>query len=172
MYRRMSDFTKGWTEEAATTLRIFDAIPDSAIEQSVADGHRTLRRLAWHLVESLIEMPGRFGLTIDGHGFMKADGGICEPPASMVAIRSAYAAANESLKAQTASWTDAELDIEDDMYGEKWSRAFSLSVLVVHQVHHRGQMTVLMRQAGLKVPDIYGPAKESWATYGAQPPRV
>jgi len=172
MFRRMSDFSKSWADESAMTLRVFDAIPDSAIEQSVADGHRSLRRLAWHLVESAVEMPGRFGLTIDGHGYMRAEGGICEPPATMAAIRAAYAAASESLRAQTAPWTDAVLDVEDDMYGEKWSRAFSLSVLVVHQVHHRGQMTVLMRQAGLKVPDIYGPAKESWAAYGAQPPQV
>ena len=45
-------------------------------------------------------------------------------------------------------------------------------VLVTHQTHHRGQMTVLMRQAGLKVPDVYGPAKEGWATYGMPAPRV
>ncbi len=172
MYRRMSDFAKSWTEEARQTLRVFDAIPDAAAEQAVADGHRTLRRLAWHLVESLIEMPGRFGLTIDGHGFMTPEGGICAPPVSMSAIRTAYAAASDSLLAGIAGWSDADLDIEDDMYGERWPRAFSLAVLAVHQVHHRGQMTVLMRQAGLVVPDIYGPAKEGWAAYGAPPPRV
>jgi uncharacterized damage-inducible protein DinB len=27
-------------------------------------------------------------------------------------------------------------------------------------------MTVLMRQAGIKVPGVYGPAKEEWAAYG------
>lgn len=30
----------------------------------------------------------------------------------------------------------------------------------LHQVHHRGQMTVLMRQAGLHVPSIYGPSRD------------
>jgi len=48
----------------------------------------------------------------------------------------------------------------------------SLQVLVVHQAHHRGQMTVLMRQAGLKVPGVYGPAREEWTAYGMQPPAV
>ena len=48
----------------------------------------------------------------------------------------------------------------------------SLQVLVVHQAHHRGQMTVLMRQAGLTVPGVYGPAREEWTTYGMQPPIV
>ena len=31
-------------------------------------------------------------------------------------------------------------------------------------------MTVLMRQAGLKVPGVYGPAREEWAEFGMQPP--
>jgi hypothetical protein len=33
-------------------------------------------------------------------------------------------------------------------------------------------MTVLMRQAGLKVPGVYGPAREEWAAYGMPPPAV
>ena len=45
-------------------------------------------------------------------------------------------------------------------------------MLIGHQTHHRSQMTVLMRQAGLVVPEVYGPAKEGWAAYGAQPPLV
>jgi uncharacterized damage-inducible protein DinB len=45
-------------------------------------------------------------------------------------------------------------------------------VLISHQIHHRGQMTVLMRQAGLAVPSIYGPVKEGWAQYGVAAPRV
>jgi uncharacterized damage-inducible protein DinB len=35
-----------------------------------------------------------------------------------------------------------------------------------HQAHHRGQMTVLMRQAGLTVPGVYGPAREERAQWG------
>ena len=41
-----------------------------------------------------------------------------------------------------------------------------------HQTHHRGQMTVLMRQAGLTVPGVYGPAREEWAAMGMEPPTV
>ena len=33
----------------------------------------------------------------------------------------------------------------------------------------RGQMTVLMRQAVLAVPGIYGPAEEEWAAMGLPP---
>jgi len=41
--------------------------------------------------------------------------------------------------------------------------------LNLHQAHHRGQMTVLMRQAGMKVPGVYGPSKEEWSAFGMEP---
>ena len=41
-----------------------------------------------------------------------------------------------------------------------------LSALIRHEAHHRGQMTVLMRQAGLTVPGVYGPSREEWVAYG------
>ena len=69
-------------------------------------------------------------------------------------------------------WDDAALQVEDDLYGETWKRGFTLTVLLNHEIHHRGQMTVLMRQAGLKVPGIYGPSKEEWAGYGTPEPPV
>ena len=71
-----------------------------------------------------------------------------------------------------ARWTDASLRVEDEMYGQKWARGLTLAILIAHQTHHRGQMTVLMRQAGLKVPGIYGPAREEWAAMGLNPPEV
>lgn len=46
------------------------------------------------------------------------------------------------------------------MYGEIWKINKVLSVVVKHQTHHRGQLTVIMRLAGLKVTGVYGPAKE------------
>lgn len=50
--------------------------------------------------------------------------------------------------------------------------AFPLRCLVFHQIHHRGELIVLMRQAGLRVPGLYGPAKEDWATYGIPAPAI
>ncbi|MEW6171378.1 MAG: DinB family protein, partial [Candidatus Omnitrophota bacterium] len=67
------------------------------------------------------------------------------------------------------NWTDNTLAEELNLWGENWAKGKLLGVLVIHQTHHRAQMTVLMRQAGLKVPGVYGPSKEEWAAMGMTP---
>jgi uncharacterized damage-inducible protein DinB len=48
----------------------------------------------------------------------------------------------------------------------------TLQILIRHEIHHRAQMTVLMRQAGLKVPGIYGPSRDEWQAMGMTPPEI
>lgn len=171
MFRRIDDVLACWQEESRKTLEVFQAIPDGALGTAITPQHRELRRLGWHLVESLIEMPGHLGVVIEGAGLIQG-GFIVAPPASMAEISEAYAKASASLAQALGSWKDWDLETEDTLYGETWKRGFTLFVLVTHQTHHRAQMTVLMRQAGLPVPGIYGPAKEGWAAYGMEAPKV
>lgn len=63
--------------------------------------------------------------------------------------------------------TDETVLQTDEMYDETWERVLTLFYLIAHQSHHRGQLTVLMRKAGLPVPGVYGPAREEWAAMGA-----
>jgi uncharacterized damage-inducible protein DinB len=112
-------------------------------------------------------MASRTGLRLAGPSF---DAPI---PATAKEIFDAYNTVAISLNEQVKTeWDDARLLVEDEMYGEQWIRGFTLQVLVHHQIHHRGQMTVLMRLCGLSIPGIYGPTKEEWATYGMQAPAV
>jgi len=171
MFRRLDDFRKAWTEEAKHTVAVMEAIPDPALDAAITPGHRDLRRLAWHMVESAIEMPTRMGLAIPGAEMVKG-GFISAPPEHMESIIQAYTAASDGLLKGIENWSDADLERDDEMYGDIWKRGYGLMVLLIHQTHHRGQMTVLMRQAGLLVPAIYGPVKEGWSAYGVEPPKV
>jgi len=166
MFRRVADFQKAWEQETNSTLKVLRALTDASLAQSVTKDGRTLGRLAWHLATTLGEMMERTGLKVGGPSHESP------PPASAGAIVAAYETASKAVADGASGWTDAALEVEDDMYGEKWPRGLTLQVLIVHQAHHRGQMTVLMRQAGLRVPGVYGPAREEWTTYGMQPPAV
>jgi uncharacterized damage-inducible protein DinB len=171
MFRKIEDFKEYWQQEAGFTTKVFDAIPDQYSSQAVNAGHRTLKRLAWHLVESVIEMPGHLGIVVDGHEMIK-NNSICDPPASMAELRATYEKASASLLKGMDSWTDDTLQQEDNLYGMQFKRCATLAMLIGHQTHHRGEMFVLIRQAGLIPPDIYGPNKEGWAAMGMEPPQV
>lgn len=172
MFRRVDDFKTIWTQEAEKTLAVFAAIPDAAAHQAVDEHHRDLRRLAWHLVETLLELPQNLGLKVKGPVALGPDGFIGAPPPTMVEIAQAYRAVSDSLLDHLGSWSNTELGRNFALYGETWTGAFALYVLVSHQTHHRAQMTVLMRQAGLKPPSLYGPTLEGWAAFGMEPPKV
>jgi len=167
MFRRVADFQKAWEGEREGTLKILRALTDASLAQAVTDDDRTLGRMAWHLAQSVSEMMPRTGLSISEPA---QDAPV---PSSAGAIAETYETASKKVADEIAAkWTDATLEVEDDMYGMKWSRGQTLNALVVHQAHHRGQMTVLMRQAGLTVPGVYGPAREEWAAHGMTAPEV
>ncbi len=164
MYHTLQEFLDDWRQETQNTTRVFSALTDAALDGRVWAEGRTMRTLAWHIVSSVSEMMGRVGFVFEN----PLKGG--EEPQNADQIRAGYAALTSALDQQLQdSWTDASLSMEQDMYGEMWSNAKTLKVLVVHEIHHRGQLTVLMRQAGLKVPGIYGPSYEEWAAYGLPP---
>lgn len=167
MFRKLDDFYKNWKYESEATVKIFNALTDESLGQAVNEEHRSLARLAAHITQTIPEMLARNGLKIEGPEYDSTQ------PATVSALVAGFEKASASLIDQIKSgWTDETLLVEDDMYGEMWARGFTLTALIMHQAHHRGQMTVLMRQAGLKVPGVYGPSLEEWEVYGAPAPAV
>ncbi|MBC8079876.1 MAG: DinB family protein [Gorillibacterium sp.] len=167
MFHTIEDFLSDWNNEVQSTQRILDALTDDSLHQAVSLDDRTLGRIAWHLVGTLHEMLSRTALTFD------APAEDAPVPDSAVEIATAYRTINEAMvNAIRTQWTDASLSETHNMYGEDWPNHVTLNVLIKHQIHHRGQMTVLMRQTDLPVPGIYGPSREEWSTFGAEAPNI
>jgi uncharacterized damage-inducible protein DinB len=166
VYHTIQDFLNDWKYENEATLKVFKNLTDAALKQKITPEGRSLGFLAWHIVISLGEMGEKAGLKV-----------IAPPEHSSVPINASdIAAAYEKAGASVASevkekWNDAMLLELIDMYGEKWTCAATLGSLVKHQIHHRAQMTVLMRQTGLKVPGVYGPSREEWSQFGMPAPQ-
>jgi uncharacterized damage-inducible protein DinB len=167
LFRKVEDFLGSWANESGGTRKILAALTDTSLKHAIAKDHRDIGRVAWHIVCSIPEIANRTGLKVDGPTDK-------EPiPTSVAAIQKAYDKAAGMLLEQVRQyWTDETLKQEDDMYGEKWARGLTLGILINHEIHHRGQLTVLMRAAGLPVPGIYGPSLEEWKNYGGTPPEV
>jgi uncharacterized damage-inducible protein DinB len=159
MYRSIADFQTDWGYEAEKTLNVFRALTEESLAQKVTEDGRSLGFIAWHITVTLGEMLGQAGIKIDS-----PQGGAVP---NLTGIIEAYENGAKLVSEEVAkAWKDEELDDEIQMYGMNWKKGITLHALIAHQIHHRGQMTVLMRQAGLRVPGVYGPAREEWVEYG------
>ncbi len=163
MYTSINDFAAEWSREMELTSGIMKALTDASLGQPVSGEGRTLGQIAWHLVGSLHYMT-TLGLVFD------APAGGEEAPGSAELIAAEYRRIGQALlKAVQEQWNDATLLESQTVAGEVWSNGGSLHFTIMHQAHHRGQMTVLMRQAGLRVPEVYGPTYDSWLDKGMAP---
>lgn len=164
MISSIKDFTVVWKSEFESTIKIFERISDDLITKKVHEDVRDLGRLAWHITQTIHEMANRSGLIpediLEGKPV----------PSSIAEIIETYKLASEKMITLVSeSWNDEMLNGEIEVYGQKWQRGQILSVLITHQIHHRAQMTVIMRILAIEVPGIYGPAKHEWAKYGMKP---
>ncbi len=165
MFRRLDDFWSAFESNCQATEKILATLTDANINQCVADGHRTLGHIAWHIVTTVPEMMAQTGLPLSSIDHKSL------PPASAAEIIAGYKAVSSELaESIKKDWTDDTLEQTDEMYGMTWARGQTLAVLMNHEVHHRGQMTILLRQADAKVPGVYGPSKEEWSQYGMDEP--
>lgn len=130
------------------------ALTDASLAQRVAPGFRSLGELAWHIAGAPRHFLAAAGVTYDG-----PDMHVPHPPRA-AEIRSVYEDVQTALAtAVERTWGDPSLTEDYPLFGRPMKRGMIVLVMVHHEIHHRGQMTVLMRQAGLDVPGVFGPAK-------------
>lgn len=155
MYRTVEDFTTEWSRNAAGTLNAIQAITDDKLDFAIVEDHSSLGWLAWHLTTA----PAFFGNLLAGLGLdiqldPKAQ------PQTVAEIVAAYENVKAEVENKVAALTDADMLVEVKGIHGPAKRGEILRAMVDHQTHHRGQMTVLLRQAGLTVPPVMGPTKE------------
>lgn len=155
MFTRIRHFSTTWTHESAQTAGVLAELTDVALGQRVAQGYRSLGELAWHVAVSHRAIMRHAGLEFD------APDKTAPMPSRAAQIHSGYVdSAKAFLAAVEREWTDELLREKVDFYGRRVSCGVALAVTLYHEIHHRGQLTVFMRQAGLKVPGVYGPSKD------------
>jgi len=167
MYTTVEDFMKEYEQDAQEAQKMFDALTDEALHTPVAEGARNLGRVAWHVVQSVPEMLHTAGVKLDTSVMHQA------VPKTAAEIAAAYKRVTaEAAQALREQWNEGELAKVREMWGMRWDGAKVLMCLIGHEAHHRGQMSVLMRQAGLVPHGVYGPHKEAWASMGMEAPEV
>ncbi|WP_102272261.1 DinB family protein [Cytobacillus massiliigabonensis] len=165
MYVTISNFIEEWNKEALLTQNVLDGLTDDSLKQQVYPEGRTLGRIAWHLTTCMPEYLAEFGLKMEE---VKNAENI---PISAKEIAETFKnVSSNAAKAIEQQWKDETLNEVQIAFGRKETNAQILMGLIKHTIHHRGQMTVLMRQAGLKPFGVYGPPKEEWVHFGVENP--
>lgn len=156
MFHTAEEFLTSYGYESATTAKVLAALTDESLAQRKAEGHPSLGDIAWHIATTHGMMLNQCGFSVHANeNWMMPAGTTAQQ------ILDEYNTAVASTKAEAATKSPEDLQKVYNMWGMMdWPVHISLNALIHHEVHHRGQLSVLMRQAGLTVPSIYGPNYE------------
>jgi uncharacterized damage-inducible protein DinB len=161
MYVTISDFIKEWYKEAALTQKVLDGLTDDSLKQQVYPEGRTLGRIVWHITTSVPNYLNKFGVKMD-----KVENAENVPTTAKEIAETFKKVSAQAAKAIEQQWTDDSLKQIQIAFGREETNASILMGLIKHIIHHRGQATILIRQAGLKPFGVYGPPKEDWIPLG------
>ncbi|WP_318508806.1 DinB family protein [Bacillus sp. T3] len=155
MFTSVNDFLNEWKQEAAVTQKILDVLTDESLNQEVFPGLYSIGSLAWHIAGAAYFFPSQVGLKFETPDLKK------EAPKSATEISETYKTVSQRLaQAFSEQVSDENFNKMVNLFGREMPFQAVFRLLIQHQAHHRGQLTVLMRQADLKVPGVYGPSKE------------
>jgi uncharacterized damage-inducible protein DinB len=153
----VNDILQELEQEAQATRRVLERLPDSRLQWKPHPKSMSLGQLALHVAN----IPGRIA-EISTASF-DASTPIPRPEADSAAqVLEAFEASMVQARRVLRTMKDSELSSPWRMMQgdrELWSiprGAFLRSVMLNHWYHHRGQLTVYLRQNGVPLPAVYG----------------
>jgi uncharacterized damage-inducible protein DinB len=155
-------FLQTWDREFQTTMKVLKAYPANKLDFKPHERSRSARELAWVFVEEeqFVDMVCK--------GQIDFSAAQPKAPATMEEILAAFEKNHKEMAGKIKNLSDKDYDsMMKFMVGPNQMsdlrRADILWMIMMDQVHHRGQLSVYVRLAGGKVPSIYGPtADEPW----------
>jgi len=161
----LDSFLDTWEREAQNTIKLLQALPASQYDFRPDAGGRSLGELAWHLAEGDAYMS--FG--IDQKGFnMSARPPHIERPRTVEALAPGSERVHRDAVERIRKLHPEDLDRTLNFFGNDVSiRTILWDYLIMHAIHHRGQLSLMCRLAGGQAPGLYGPNREEMAAMQA-----
>ena len=150
-------FVSYWKNIRARTRRVIDCIPDDRFDWTHADGAWTFADLVRHLgaierwmfAENARRLPSRY----PGCGSTLADG----PEAVRVYIDQMHVESIEVFGSLSRDDLDSKCETPGGIRITVWKW---LRAMVEHEVHHRGQIYLMLGILGVETPPLYGLTEE------------
>ena len=154
-------FRAVWDMESQLTSRLLEALPPDQYDFRPDPGNRSIGEMAWHLSE--IEGYISYGITKGAVTFQEAPPNL-KRPREVAQLAPGYRRVHEEAKARLASLTPDQLDREMTFADRRMPlRDILWGAMLMHLIHHRGQLSLMCRLAGGTSPGIYGPNREEMA---------
>jgi uncharacterized damage-inducible protein DinB len=158
-----SGFLQELEQEAQTTRRLLERVPDSRLSWRPHEKGRTLGDLAMHVAM----VPGSVAEIVSKPSPTQAPD-FADPPAPQTTPELVKAFEDSLAKAKRILG-----GMNDAAASETWRlmagdrellaiprAAFMRTVMLNHWYHHRGQLSVYLRFLGVPLPSIYGPSAD------------
>ena len=155
----LQTFFNAWEKEVDGTLDLLRALPIDQYDLRPDPGGRSLGELAWHLAE----VDAFISLGVERRSFaFTSKPPHLERPRRIQDLAPAFRIVHDDAVARLAGLEEGDLaDEVRYLDGRVWPVSNLLwQKLLLHHVHHRGQLTVLCRLAGGVPPPLFGRRRE------------
>lgn len=159
MNNELQTFLRQWEHETKGTLSLLSSLPPECYDLRPDAGGRSMGELAWHLAE--VDAFVSLGIERREFKFDVKPPNI-ERPRTVEALAPGFEIVHLDAVARVKKLASTSLS-EEIRYadGTMWTISDLLwRKLLLHSVHHRGQLTLLCRFAGGIPPALFGKTRE------------
>jgi uncharacterized damage-inducible protein DinB len=160
-------FINVWEQETAKTIGLLKCLPSDQYDFRPDPGGRSLGELAWHLAEG--DGYITHGIERGQFDFDVKPAGI-ERPRKVEELAPAFERIHHDAVERVKKLEPEDLDRSITFFGlgPMPIRDLLWSLVLMHNIHHRGQLTLMCRLAGGTPTGVFGPTREQMAAMKAE----
>jgi uncharacterized damage-inducible protein DinB len=155
----LTRFLNVWEHETAKTVSLLKCLPRDQYDFRPDAGGRSLGELAWHLAESDAYIT--HGIERGQFDFGVKPAGI-ERPRKVEELAPSFERIHRDAVERVKKLKPEDLDRPLSFFslGEMPIRDLLWNLVVMHNIHHRGQLVLMCRLAGGTPTGVFGPTRE------------
>lgn len=152
-------FIETWDREAAKTVKLLEALPRDQYDFRPDAGGRSLGELAWHLAEGDAYMT--YAIEVGEFSRERRPPGM-ERPRKVEELGPGYERIHREAMERVRRLKAEDLDRSLTFFsGQPLTvRDILGNMVLLHGIHHRGQLALMCRLAGGRPPALFGPTRE------------